>query len=737
MIDHAIKYIEKGLPIFPCHWIEDGHCSCGDPECRNAGKHPYAPLVPRGFHQATTVESVIRHWWKKAPLANIGLRTGNGVLVVDIDNKIGKDGEASLREWEHKYGALPPTPTVYTGGGGTHYYLRYDPNINIPSGTNLLGVGVDIRANGGYVIAPPSTHKSGQPYTWDLDADLDTEIANAPANLIAQLCKDSKPVEFKTISTGSLSDDEVYDIRKALRFIPADDRDTWIKVGQALHATNAYPANFGLWEEWSKNSDKYNAKDQHRVWRSFTPEKGITLGTLFHIASEYGYLPFGKEESNLVDLTPYFNGESIVEDSAPSTPDYLLSIPGILGEAVDWVNATSYRLQPEFAVQTALAIGANAIARCYVTDNRNYSPLYLLNIGPSGCGKEHAKTCIERVFIAANLQHLVNGAGYTSDSAVISALVNNPSHLTIIDEFGMVLNTIKAQGNYTGASVVPSLMEIWGRCAGLTQPKQYATMHLSKEQQDAMKQRIIYNPCLSLLGITTPKTFYDALSGKDIASGLLGRILICETPHGRVPARIPIDCDPPVDVVNWVKYMRKGDESYTPATHSIPCNPKMIRFDDEARRLTQKLDEDVMSWQDELEHQGLDDLVGRVREIAMRISLIVALSRDAITETITASDFIWARDYTLFHFNYLVNQIPKYMTESKHDAKCQELLQLVVKHGKGGLTKTQICNSSFAKKYTKKEREEAIKELEELGRIHVIIDEGQDGKRNTWKIQLA
>src|SRR6185437_6879347 len=77
-------------------------------------------------------------------------------------------------------------------------------------------------------------------------------------------------------------------IRKALFFIPADDREIWISCGMAVKAELG-EAGFDLWDEWCATSDSYRARDAAAVWRSFKASGGVTIGTLLHIAQQYGY----------------------------------------------------------------------------------------------------------------------------------------------------------------------------------------------------------------------------------------------------------------------------------------------------------------------------------------------------------------------------------------------------------------------------------------------------------------
>jgi hypothetical protein len=117
--------------------------------------------VRGGFKAATVGPSQIRAWWEKWPDANIGIATGqaSGLLVLDID---GADGLTALQRLRDLNGLLPATLTVATGRGLHLYYaLRQGEEVRCSSSE-----GLDVRGDGGYVVAPPSVHETGAVYRW-------------------------------------------------------------------------------------------------------------------------------------------------------------------------------------------------------------------------------------------------------------------------------------------------------------------------------------------------------------------------------------------------------------------------------------------------------------------------------------------------------------------------------------------------------------------------------------------
>ena len=104
---------------------------------------------------ATTGAVVIINWWDRCPQANVAIATGNGLAVLDIDTKNDANGWSSLDDLMRAHGDLPTTRWAQTPSGGAHFYLRVDGEVRNSAGR--LAPGVDVRGDGGYVLAPPST----------------------------------------------------------------------------------------------------------------------------------------------------------------------------------------------------------------------------------------------------------------------------------------------------------------------------------------------------------------------------------------------------------------------------------------------------------------------------------------------------------------------------------------------------------------------------------------------------
>jgi hypothetical protein len=190
LIDHALSYVALGMAVLPLHHPVVGphglQCSCGRTDCRQSAKHPYGRLVPRGLLDASKDRSRIRGWIGNEAL-NIGITTGaaSGVIVLDIDPR--HEGDLALAELEKQFGALPATWRFLTGGGGEHILFRH-PGGTVRNSAGALARGIDVRGDGGYIVAPPSRHICGRNYAISVDHHPDDiPLADIPAWLKSRI----------------------------------------------------------------------------------------------------------------------------------------------------------------------------------------------------------------------------------------------------------------------------------------------------------------------------------------------------------------------------------------------------------------------------------------------------------------------------------------------------------------------------------------------------------------------
>lgn len=165
LLDHARLYLGLGFAVLPLHFpfAREGRleCSCGREDCRQPAKHPFGRLVRNGLKDASKDPATVEGWFTKTRF-NIAIATGapSGVIVLDIDPRHG--GDETLANLEREHGNLPATWRFLTGGGGEHVLFR-QPGRSVANSAGALGPGIDVRGDGGYIVAPPSLHICGRP----------------------------------------------------------------------------------------------------------------------------------------------------------------------------------------------------------------------------------------------------------------------------------------------------------------------------------------------------------------------------------------------------------------------------------------------------------------------------------------------------------------------------------------------------------------------------------------------
>ncbi|WOD20760.1 bifunctional DNA primase/polymerase [Paraburkholderia kirstenboschensis] len=240
----------------------------------------------------------MREWWKLYPAANIGCHAGkSGLAVIDVDPRNG--GVETFAELERLHGPIVAEVETLTGGGGRHLFFLAPEGVKL---SKALGKGVDLQSGNKYVILPPSVHPTtGKRYEWAKGRDVSNRYAldglppwccsrkeEVSANAAAPLDGEDWGLAIRGRWEGS--PEAVERVKGMLALIPADERDTWIKVGAALHHYfEGSDTGRELWDDWSEGSSKSDGDDQERTWRGFKANGAVTLGTVVHMAKEHGW----------------------------------------------------------------------------------------------------------------------------------------------------------------------------------------------------------------------------------------------------------------------------------------------------------------------------------------------------------------------------------------------------------------------------------------------------------------
>lgn len=387
--------------------------------------------------------------------------------------------------------------------------------------------------------------------------------------------------------------------------------------------------------------------------------------------------------------------------------------PGVLADIVGYYNATSGNAQPGFAIQTALAVGSIVLGRSYKTSFENFPSLFLLNVGKSGTGKEHNKTVVERILYAANMGALIAGDGYTSAGAVFSALLDRPRHISVIDEFGRYLEAGRdmGKGNHHQREANTKLMESIGRAHSVIRPPTYSTMTLKKADADAVKNRQVYNPAITLLTMTTPDTLFKTLDMGAIRDGFVNRFIISISDAQREVRAHKPPIDVPQRIIDWIAAVtaRHGRAHIA----SEPAQPVTLEFSSEAITMQNAFQQYCIEKANYLERFGMAELPGRSNEMAMRISLICALARDPDAQTIEGTDMQWSIDYIRSCLETTIDRLKVSISSSAFEGFKKEILSDLRQRGADGITWAAMQKNAPYSQHKPKDLKEMLQALKD------------------------
>lgn len=283
LLKHALEYADKGWYVFPCR-EKDSEPFWDDNLGEERIMRAKSPYFAGGFEIATRDREQIIEWWTKLPEAAIGISCGaSGLVVVDIDTKEGRKGFDNFMSLNvSKDGALQSL----TPSGGMHiiYSGMLHSHANIKAG-------IDLRASGGYIVAPPSFiyDERGKKRFYIASDDWTKTPVSVPSDLVTKLqvlrgkyAVEKEQKEYPPEELESL----LQRAKRALEKLPprfCDDYFLWVDVGLALKSLG--DDAFALWNDWSQKSSKYDYKACEYRWNRFEP-RVITIASLFYWAKQ-------------------------------------------------------------------------------------------------------------------------------------------------------------------------------------------------------------------------------------------------------------------------------------------------------------------------------------------------------------------------------------------------------------------------------------------------------------------
>lgn len=591
------------------------------------------PTIERWSEYCASLPSDRDHGrWMTWKSANVGLCLGSasGVMALDFDDDV--NGMHSAIQ-----AVIPDSPVKKRGVKGFTAFYRYSGERSQGHGVGGVRV-LDVLSDGRQTVLPPSLHPSGGSYQWvtpltlaDLAASDLPEIPTASMKVITSLFRpeQEKPRVYHEPYRVAGAEE----IAKALSFIPADDYDTWIRMGMAIKQALG-ERGLAIWEQWSSASLKFDAREIPRKWRSFN-RADIKIATLFYTAMDHGYIHQHRlterpaERSMLIEP-----GGNLMPDRAAERPTRpaaapaeagvdILTPPGLVGRIAEWINRTSIYPQPMLAVAAAVTAVGAAMAHKVQSPTRLRTNFYAMGLAPSGAGKDHARDCLTTLFSWAGMENLIGGTP-ASGAGLLTALREGGGRCMILwDEFGRVLKNLthKNAGSHQ-RDILTSMMELFSSSKSLYAGVQYAN-HDGK-----MKRTPIDQPCLSVYATTVPERFFQTLTGDDAIDGFLARWLVLESKdYSLKPVYGSGDAsNPPDDLLDEMRRWKEAPSNYDPRGNVdgvLRISPMVVSYCPEAEAMIEAYSE-AMRGRAAIEsasRSGLSAIYARSAEHAIKLAL--------------------------------------------------------------------------------------------------------------------
>ncbi len=719
-----------GFSVFPTHGVKLitekklKACTCGVVACTSPGKHP---ATNKGRNASSKDAVVIENLWAGRENLNVAISTGieSGIFVIDID---GVMGEESLQALEKKHGKLPKTLTSITGRG-KHLIFKY-PSKKVFNRTNCLGSSIDVRGDGGYIVAPPSAHISGTDYHWEDDTAI---IAEAPQWLLDLVCANSKA---PTINEAALNFDESHewtrdDVAAMLEFIdPNMGYSDWINVGMAI---NEGGFSFDLWDSWSRTGIKYDGSTAFH-WRTFKPGGGITMGTLVEMARGRGWKPksYITEEKIdwethpardwLIEIGAYrqeeFKTEAILTTnkktpSFPIDPYEDFKEGTIIGETIRWICETAPLPQPVLAMLNTLACLGAIFGRRYASPTNIRTNLFTVGIADTGSGKDHSRKRLKEIMHASGMESYVASDEIKSAPGIGVMLEKTPACVMMLDEFGLVLQSISGD-NAPGykMEISEKLLALFTSSGGSYTFGSYADKR--------MEPLTLKDPHLCIYGTTTLTTYIKALKRTSIDNGHLNRFVVL--PGDEEPTRSFKDTRrgvPDQLLEMWKELLPHGMDLTMMNTSIVQPEITEVGWG-EVKEYYNNLCRIQDKKRKEGKTSGTGPLWGRYSEQIVKVAMIFAICRSPIAPSLSMDDMKLAEIIVRASIEYSTDLAFNYMYENENERNKKHIFTIIRNSTDRGVERKDLLKNSNGMR--SRDLDDIIKTLLEEERIEAKID---------------
>lgn len=657
-------------------------------------------LAWQEFQTRRPTDGELEEWFvHRWPEANIGIVTGtlSGLVVVDAD------GDAGLA-WMREH--LPVTGVYVRTGKGWHGYFRH-PGGNVRN-RGRIAPEVDIRADGGYVVAPPSVHASGALYEWQFTPGLDGWDALAEYQL-KEASGDGSPL--------ACSGFDLSGVNTLLTTAP-------VEPGQR-NVTLARLAGQWLAQGMEAETCLLAALGWNSTLSSPLPPEEVRRTVDSVCRAE------ARNHPARTAVPPSVEPLAAATEEDSGWPELLLHPGGLLEDLMAYIIKASAVSHPVFALAGAVAAVGTLAGQKWMTETGLRTNVYCLALGYSGAGKDSPQSALPQIFQRSRAAECLGGNALTSDAALLRYLQaeSKARSLFLLDEIGLLLTAMKRPGSY--AAEIPSLlMKLFsGTDRGFS--KHYAN---NANDVDVRWHH------LSLYGASTPDRFWDSLTRGEATDGFLARCLVFESRHEVERPRARTDVTVPASLLDAVNALADFMPPVTIAEGNLRPVPAPVVINK-----TADAERGFYQWADRYhelrnahlrDDEGLSSIYGRAAEHAHKLALIHAVSlRGAAPEAVDAEDVAWACALVDQVVGNLARRIGENIAENefhKLELRTLKIIRTFASPSRGVCPHWRIV--SGLKGATPKQIEDVLIKLRGSGEIIDVAPDGHGNRKGGYQL---
>jgi len=639
----------------------------------------------------------VMSWMRNFSETNLDLALGeiSGVVALDIDCIDERILNVILP-------VLPESPVVKKGAKGETRFFRYTGEVTESLKFNGEMV-IEILSTNKKTTMPPSRHPNGLNYVW---TSTDTLLS---------ISKESLPMLPPALFAhlGSLLKTTFPDtVQESLGKIRSGRNDELSSICGSLIQKNTPIVN--AINELILKDVEINDPPLFTDANEFRHTEPVSNALMFYAnhLNTINNRHYRDSKEYEIPIMPKVTDCSTKGADEPkklqgvrNLSDIMSLAPTVLKTLHTTLLNNSWVKQPDLSLGAVLSLMSTLVSRKVVF--QGLSPnLYILNISPSGSGKDKPQSFVKEILIDMRADSLLGAGDYVSDASLMDGLANKPIRLDILDEAGGILRTVNSSKSDYGGKMADILAELYTSSN---------TKYLGRQTAEGNKGNC-YRPNVNILASTTPAGFSEGVSRRAIEKGLMGRFLIFLGSSDAKAERLRSFTKLPnyvKDQLNFWYSFRVEDYIENAGTLELGGISQSFIDVKASKAAEDRLDEIFNTLDDLRRDTDQNDpklpIIARLYQQMIKIVIVSACCRTVQDVPVIQKDDVeFGYRLIMYYFETIGEVVDKYIFENKTQMNSQKILNIIEESG-NRIAQTDLYKST--RFLNKKEREAIIDDL--------------------------